>query len=131
MGVKEFKGDRTHVHLVFRGEYMEQVQLSAMWQDIHKSLVVDIRAVWSQRGGARYMAKYLAKSVANRYWASYKWVFQGWVGWSRSVKRTLGVYPSKSLLQSLARLPDVRQSGLFQMWDDALKYRLDWLGLSP
>lgn len=131
MGVKEIKRDRTHVHICFRGEYMEQVQLSAMWQDIHKSPVVDIRAMWSQRGGARYMAKYLTKSMSNRYWASYKWVFQGWVGWSKRVKRAFGNYPSKRLLQSLARLPDVRQSGLFQMWGDALKYRLEWLGLSP
>lgn len=51
IGVKEVKGDRHHLHLVFRGEYMQQVQLSAMWQAIHASKVVDIRAVWSKRGG--------------------------------------------------------------------------------
>ena len=56
--VKEKKGDREHLHLVFRGEYMEQVQLSALWSSLHASPVVDIRGVYSQRGGARYLAKY-------------------------------------------------------------------------
>lgn len=109
IGVKEVKGDREHLHLVFRGEYMEQVLLSAMWASIHKSPVVDIRAVYKARGGARYLAKYLAKEVLNRYWASYNWVFQGWVGWSKRVKRAVGHYPSKTLLQSLARLDKVRR----------------------
>jgi len=125
MGVKEFKGDRVHCHLVFRGEYMEQVQLSAMWADIHKSPIVDIRAMWSQRGGARYLAKYLVKSTANRYWASYNWVFEGWVGWSKRVNRAFGHYPSKSLLQSLARLPNVKDLALFRCWDSALSWRLN------
>jgi len=66
--------------------------------------VVDIRAVNKAHGGARYLAKYLSKEVLNRYWASYDWVFRGWVGWSKKFKRALGYFPSKLLLQSLARL---------------------------
>ena len=70
MGVREVRGDRHHLHLVFRGEYMEQVQLSAMWASIYKSPVVDIRAVYRARDGARYLAKYLAKESVNRYWGA-------------------------------------------------------------
>ncbi|MBA7711742.1 hypothetical protein ES703_120708 [subsurface metagenome] len=109
MGVREIKGDRSHLHLVFRGEYMAQVQLSAMWQSLHRSKVVDIRAVWSKRGGARYLAKYLAKEAINRYWASYDWVFSGWVGWSQRVKRACGNFPSRTLLRSLARQDKVKR----------------------
>ncbi|GAI68147.1 unnamed protein product [marine sediment metagenome] len=109
MGVVEIKGDRQHLHLVFRGEYMAQVQLSAMWASIHKSPVVDIKAVYRARGGARYLAKYLAKEGVNRYWASYNWVFAGWVGWSRRVKRAVGHYPSRALLRSLAVLDKVKR----------------------
>jgi len=109
IGVKEIKGDRQHLHLVFRGEYMQQVQLSAMWQAIHASPVVDIRAVYRVKGGARYLAKYLAKEAFNRYWASYNWVFQGWVGWSKRVKRAVGHYPGRALLQSLAVLDKVKR----------------------
>jgi len=77
IGVREVKGDREHLHLVFRGEYMQQASISDMWQAIHASPVVDIRAVYKARGGVRYLAKYLAKGTRNRYWASYNWVFKG------------------------------------------------------
>lgn len=113
IGVKESKGDRQHLHLLFRGEYMEQVQLSAIWQALHASPVVDIRAMYKARGGARYLAKYLAKAV-NRYWASYNWVFKGWVGWSKAVKGVIGHYPSRMLLRQLAKLEVAKR--LEAMW---------------
>ncbi|MBA7551568.1 hypothetical protein ES705_44112 [subsurface metagenome] len=109
IGVKEVKGDRQHLHLVFRGDYMEQAQLSAMWASIHKSPVVDIRAVYKAKGGARYLAKYLAKEALNRYWASYNWVFEGWVGWSKRVKRAIGHYPDRIILRQLAKLDKVKR----------------------
>jgi len=107
IAVKETKGGRKHLHLVFRGKYMEQVQLSALWQAIHISPVVDIRAVYKARGGARYLAKYLAKETLNRYWASYGWVFKGWVGWSKRVNRAIGHYPSRSIIELLAKMTAV------------------------
>ncbi|MBA7712938.1 hypothetical protein ES703_121932 [subsurface metagenome] len=109
MGVVEIKGDRQHLHLVFRGEYMAQAQLAAMWQAIHRSLIVDIEAVYEAKGGARYLAKYLAKEALSRYWASYNWVFAGWVGWSQRVNRAVGHYPSRALLRSLAVLDKVKR----------------------
>ena len=68
------------------------------------SPVIDIRAVYKARGGARYLAKYLAKGTRNRYWASYNWVFRGWVGWSKRFCEWVGHYPSKAILGALARL---------------------------
>jgi len=104
IGVREVKGDRVHLHVVFRGEYMQQASISSMWQAIHASPVVDIRAVYKARGGVRYLAKYLAKEAYNRYWASYNWVFKGWVGWSRRFNQQVGHYPSQGVLGALARL---------------------------
>lgn len=124
IGVVEVKGDRQHLHLVFRGEYMAQVQLSAMWQALHASPVVDIRAVWGSRGGARYLAKYLVKSATSRYWASYNWVFQGWVGWSKRVKRAVGHYPSRVLLRSLAVMDKVSRRLALDFLE--CRYRLLW-----
>ncbi|MBA7585134.1 hypothetical protein ES708_27104 [subsurface metagenome] len=109
IGVKEVKGDREHLHLVFRGSFMEQAVISAMWRVVHASPIVVIEAVYEARGGARYLAKYLAKEALNRYWASYDWVFRGWVGWSQRVKRAVGHYPSRALLRSLARLDKVKR----------------------
>jgi hypothetical protein len=114
IGVKEIKGDREHLHLVFRGSYMEQALISAMWQGIYHSKVVDIRKVYKARGGARYLAKYLAKGILNRYWCSYNWVFKGWVGWSKRVRKVVGQYPSKGLVQVLARL--AKDKRLEAMW---------------
>ncbi|MBA7552900.1 hypothetical protein ES705_45477 [subsurface metagenome] len=119
MGVVEIKGDRQHLHLVFRGEYMAQAQVSAMWEAIHQSPVVDIKAVYKAKGGARYLAKYLAKEALSRYWASYNWVFAGWVGWSQRVKRAVGRYPNKGLLRSLAVLDKVKR----RLAMDFLEYR--------
>lgn len=124
IGVIEIKGDRKHLHLVFRGEYMEQAQISAIWQELHASPIVDIRAVGGQRGGARY----LAKETINRYWASYNWVFSGWVGWSKRVKRVVGEYPSKLLLCGLARLDKAVRLGVLGYWNSWLTWRADWVG---
>ena len=104
IAVREVKGDRVHLHVVFRGEYMQQASISNMWQGIHASSVVDIRAVYKARGGVRYLAKYLAKEACNRYWASYNWVFKGWVGWSMRFNKLVGHYPSQPVLRALARL---------------------------
>jgi len=114
IGVKEVKDGRQHLHLVFRGEYMEQAVISAMWQAVHQSPVVDIRAVYKARGGVRYLAKYLAKETLSRYWASYNWVFQGWVGWSKRFNKWFGHYPSRTILRTLARV-DVGKR-LTAMW---------------
>jgi len=104
IAVREVKDNRVHLHVVFRGEYMQQASISNMWQSIHLSPVVDIRAVYKARGGARYLAKYLAKDAYNRYWASYNWVFKGWVGWSKQFNKLVGYYPSQPVLRALARL---------------------------
>ncbi|MBA7553922.1 hypothetical protein ES705_46526 [subsurface metagenome] len=124
IGVREVNGNRQHLHLVFRGEYMAQVQLSAMWASLHNSPVVDIRSVYKARGGARYLAKYLAKEAVNRYWASYNWVFQGWVGWSRRVKRAVGHYPSRALLRSLAGLDKIKRRLVMDLLE--YQYRSLW-----
>lgn len=106
IGVQEIMSDRVHLHIVFRGSYMEQQHISHLWEQIHQSPVVYIEAV--RRGACeklgRYLAKYLAKSMCNRYWASHGWVFKGWVGWSKRVRKWFGYYPSRELVQGLARL---------------------------
>jgi len=129
IGVVETKGVRQHLHMVFRGSYMQQALISAMWQKIHQSKVVDIRAIRKTRGGVCYLAKYLAKETVNRYWASYNWVFKGWCGWSKRVKRIVGNYPSKTLLCGLARLDKATRLGILAYWNSWLDNRADWFGI--
>ena len=89
---------------------MEQALISKMWDEIHKSPIVDIRRVVSI--GA-YLAKYLKKDGA-RYHASYNWVFPGWLKWTKKIKRLIGRYPSRSIIKVLAQLE--REKRKEAMW---------------
>jgi len=104
IGVKEFEGDREHLHLVFRGEYMPQDWISDTWKSIHASPIVYIEAIQSAQEGVKYLAKYLSKDMHNRFWCSQNWVFKGWVGWTKKFCKLFGHYPHRSVVQSLARL---------------------------
>lgn len=72
-----------HIHMVFRGSYIEQKLLSYLWSEIHNSPVVDIRKVKSgyknKRGVANYLAKYMSKEMFRRYSWSWGWVYKGFV----------------------------------------------------
>jgi len=114
IGVKEAKGDREHLHLVFRGEYMPQEWVSNTWQDIHASPIVDIEAVQNAQEGVKYLAKYLSKDIHNRFWCSQNWVFKGWVGWTKEFCKQFGHYPHRSVVQSLARLDVERRKEVQQ-----------------
>jgi len=104
IGVKESKGDREHLHLVFRGKYMPQDWVSDTWEDIHDSPIVYIQGIQSAQESVKYLAKYLSKDIHNRFWCSQNWVFKGWVGWTKKFCKLFGHYPHQSVVQSLARL---------------------------
>lgn len=53
-----------HVHIVADTSYIPQRTISELWKTITgDSFVVDIRAVRSKKGSARYLSKYLSKSL--------------------------------------------------------------------
>jgi hypothetical protein len=79
--VPETKPDgRTHLHVLFRGSYIEQRIIKHMWENIHQSSIVDIRLVKVYKNPAKvanYMAKYMSKEMAGRYSWSWWWVWPG------------------------------------------------------
>lgn len=82
---------RQHLHMIFRGSYIEQKYLSYLWAQIHNSPVVDIRAVRSRyrdkKRVANYLAKYMTKEVYRRYSWSWGWVYKGFVKtWKLALK---------------------------------------------
>ena len=85
------KGGLRHDHIVFRGTYIEQAFLSALWGEIHGSPVVDIRRVVGsplhRHRVASYLATYLAKSPCARYSYSWGWVWKGFAKSWRVLKR--------------------------------------------
>ncbi|MBA7518809.1 hypothetical protein ES705_10890 [subsurface metagenome] len=85
------KRGREHVHMIYRGSFIDQKLLSVMWNDIHGAPVVDIRQVRRHRGGlkgvARELAKYMAKDGHRRYSWSWGWVYKGFVKTWMEAKR--------------------------------------------
>jgi len=84
---EQSKNGKQHLHVLFRGSYIEQAMISAWWLEIHKAQVVDIRKV---KGGrtpkqlASYMAKYMSKENLYRYSWNWGWVWRGFVkDWKR------------------------------------------------
>lgn len=71
---------RKHLHVLFRGSYIEQAMIKAWWYQIHQSSIVDIRLVktyGNNKAIASYMAKYMSKELAGRYSWSWGWVWRG------------------------------------------------------
>lgn len=76
------KAGKQHLHVIFRGSYIEQAYISALWNEIHNAKIVDIRLIkkLNRKGNiAAYMAKYMAKEGACRYSWSWGWVWRGFV----------------------------------------------------
>lgn len=100
--VPEFsKNGKQHLHVLFRGSYIEQALISAWWQEIHHAKVVDIRRVnysKSPRRVASYLAKYMSKENAFRYSWNWDWVWRGfcrdWAHLKRSIAqmKAMGVH---------------------------------------
>lgn len=59
--VELHRNHRPHLHILLDCGYLPQRWVSARWNELSGSPIVDIRAVKSERGVARYLAKYLAK----------------------------------------------------------------------
>ncbi|MBA7682719.1 hypothetical protein ES703_91071 [subsurface metagenome] len=74
------KNGKQHLHVLFRGSYVDQKLLSAWWQELHHAKIVDIRRVWSnadKRKLASDMASYMAKANLYRYSWNWAWVWRG------------------------------------------------------
>lgn len=82
--VTEFtKGGLPHIHLIYRGKYIDQAWISKLWLEIHKAKIVDIRLIrhnaHQRRSAAHYLAKYAAKEKYTRYSWSRCWVYPRFV----------------------------------------------------
>jgi len=87
-----------HIHLLCRGSYIPQEWLSNAWAEIHRAPVVWIKHVDLKRDSkkkiASYLVKYLAKDPLGRFWASWNWVFKGFVKFWKMVVEHFGYGPT-------------------------------------
>ena len=88
------KNGKQHLHVLFRGSYVDQVLIGKWWQQIHKANIVDIRLVKSKRTAsvlASYMAKYMSKENIYRYSWNWGWVWRGFCkDWKELNRRVRG-----------------------------------------
>lgn len=84
------KSGKQHLHVLFRGSYIEQALISRWWQELHHAKIVDIRKVkvaGNRKRIASYMAKYMSKENIYRYSWNWPWVWRGFVGDWKKLKR--------------------------------------------
>jgi len=84
------KDGKQHLHVLFRGSYIDQRLISAWWEEIHHAKIVDIRKVgWncSKRKLASDMASYMSKENSFRYSWNWDWVWRGFCHDWKNVKR--------------------------------------------
>ncbi len=73
--VEATKNGEPHLHILYRGPYVQQRLLSTAMEEIAASPIVDIRRIRNVREVVRYVAKYVTKAPAQfgtskRYWHS-------------------------------------------------------------
>jgi hypothetical protein len=92
IAVKELtKSGLAHIHVLFRGCYMDFEWVRDTWYEIHRAKVVYLEQVrGTHRQVSAYLVKYLDKEYEGsyRFWCSFGWVFRGFVGfWYRVVRK--------------------------------------------
>lgn len=86
------KNGKQHLHVLFRGSYIEQQLISRMWEELHHAKIVDIRVVrkgTSRRKLASDMASYMSKTNTYRYSWNWDWVWRGFCRDWKELKRRL------------------------------------------
>jgi len=113
------KNGKQHLHVLFRGSYIEQAMISQWWQELHKAKIIDIRAVrrsTNPRKLASDMASYMSKPNSLRYSWNWAWVWRGFVKDWNNLKR---------LWHQLNHFhPTYTFQWLLNQWAICLKYNL-------
>lgn len=50
-----------HLHILYKGKFIRQQELSNLWNHIHGAPIVDIRKITTEKKEAEYISKYLTK----------------------------------------------------------------------
>jgi hypothetical protein len=83
--VKEWNERHTciHLHMVLRLEYISYDWAREQWKAVTGALWIHVDKVYSVKGMANYLGKYLLKSYEDMpgqrgYWYSYEWIHPKW-----------------------------------------------------
>jgi hypothetical protein len=89
--VKEWNEKHTceHLHVVLRLDYIGYMVARQQWQAVTGAVWIHVDKVYSIKGMAGYLAKYLVKGCQETrkrsYWCSYGWIYRKWRTFSRDM----------------------------------------------
>lgn len=104
------KNGKQHLHILFRGSFIDQRLISTWWEEIHHAKVVDIRLVKKSsnpRKIASDMASYMAKDNLFRYSWDWGWVWRGFCRDWKALKRIAAAMSLDGVIFPFARVLDV------------------------
>jgi len=87
---------------------LDVLELDRHWHKVYGSKVTGMEEIWSARGLAFYLARYLGGNEEKFVKASMSphWVFPKWWQFNLAFHRAYGEYPSLDLFVKLLRLPE-------------------------
>lgn len=121
------KNGKQHLHVLFRGSYIEQALISHWWQELHHAKIVDIRAVargQHRKHLASYMAKYMSKANIYRYSWNWDWVWRGFVKDWTWLKRAYASHFGSLNSQNLAVVCRLWRCWLSGLWNPSMALSL-------
>lgn len=110
--VEHRQGDlaRCNRHVICYGTgFLNVSDLEKEWQKVYASKVTGMEKIWSSKGFAFYLSKYLAKTdndEFSRARMSESWVFPHWWQFNLDYKKASGNYPTVQDYARLSALPD-------------------------
>ena len=91
-GVKEWNEKHTciHIHLVVRLSYIDYQVALQQWKAVTGAVWIHVDKVYSVKGMANYLAKYLIKGYENTtgergYWYAYEWIHRKWRAFNKEM----------------------------------------------
>lgn len=109
--VKEWNKKHTcvHIHAVLRINFIDYKTARQQWREVTGAVWIEIEKVYSVKGMANYLGKYLNKGYADNpgkrgYWYSYEWIHPKWHAFNKEMyKFGQSVHPTESeLIHGLA-----------------------------
>jgi len=110
--VEHLQGDKLRLNRHFIGygiQFLDAKYLDNLWHQFYGSKLTGVEAVWSEKGFAFYLAKYLGKEEKfTRARFSQDWIFRGWWKFSKSYHKQYGFYPSAEMLVGIIKSGHVK-----------------------
>jgi len=120
--VKEWNEKHTciHIHAVLRLDYIGYHLARQQWNAVTGAVWIHVEKVYSIKGMANYLAKYLIKGYEEMqgkrgYWYAYEWIYRKWRAFSKEMFK-LGESITAHEHELIHGLKDLKQRLDYMNW---------------